>query len=155
MMRWSDQMQRAVFLDRDGTITETDGYFSKIGELKIVSGLAGAIKKLNKKFLVVLITNQPIVARGLCTEEDVRKLHDEIIADLAKQGARIDAVYFCPHHPEQHHDVPEHAKKYRVRCECRKPAAGMIHQAAKDMDIDIASSFFVGDSTRDMKAAHN
>ncbi len=148
-------MRRAVFLDRDGTITESDGYFSKFNEIKLISGLVDAIRKLNEKFLVILITNQPIVARGLCSEEDVRAMHDEIIAELAKQGARIDAVYFCPHHPEQHNDVPEHAKKYRVHCDCRKPAAGMIHQAAKDLDIDIANSFFVGDSTRDMKAAES
>src|SRR3989338_11698382 len=136
---------RAVFLDRDGTMTKSDGYFYKHDQLDMIENLAGAIKVLNKNFLVIIITNQPVVARGLCTEEDVRKVHDKIISDLQKEGAKVDGVYFCPHHPEQHADVPEHAKKYRIKCDCRKPGIGLIKQATQDFNIDISGSFFVGD----------
>lgn len=148
-------MDRAVFLDRDGTITKSDGYVCRREQLDMVGGLAGAIKLLNRDFLVIIITNQPVVARGLCTEEDVKQLHDEIVGNLAREGARVDAVYFCPHHPDMHGDVPEHARKYRIDCGCRKPKTGMLEQAARDFDIDVRNSFFIGDSTRDIQTAKN
>ena len=146
---------RAVFLDRDGTVTKSDGYFYKYEQLELLEGLVDAIKVLNKNFLVIIITNQPVVARGLCTEEDVKRLHNDLIEVMKKNGAKIDAIYFCPHHPEQHDDVPEHAKKYRMVCSCRKPRTGMIEKAAKDFDIDVSKSFFIGDSTRDIQTAKN
>ncbi|MBS3051230.1 MAG: HAD-IIIA family hydrolase [Candidatus Aenigmarchaeota archaeon] len=148
-------MKRAVFLDRDGTITKSDGYFSSYEKIELLGNLSGAIKLLNRDFLVIIITNQPVVARGMCTEEDVRKTHGKIIKDLEKQGARIDGVYFCPHHPEHHDDVPEHARKYRVQCKCRKPETELIEQAVEDFGIDVRNSFFIGDSTRDIKTAKN
>ncbi len=148
-------MRRAVFLDRDGTITKSDGYFYKHEQLEFIDNLAASIKILNKNFLVILITNQPVVARGLCTEEDVKRLHDELVEDMRKKGAKIDAIYFCPHHPEQHSDVPEHAKKYRVKCDCRKPGTALIEHAIKDFDIEISKSFFIGDTTRDVQTAKN
>ena len=148
-------MKRAVFLDRDGTITKDDNYFSSYDQIRFVDGLAESIRILNGNFLVILITNQPVVARGLCSEDDVKAMNDRIIEELDKQGARIDGAYFCPHHPEQHDDVPEHAKKYRVECSCRKPGIAMIEQAAKDFGVDVGNSFFIGDSTRDVQAAKN
>lgn len=146
-------MRRAVFIDRDGTITKNDGYFRRYDEIELVDNLHEALKILNKDFLVIMVTNQPVVARGFCSEQDVKGIHDKIIKDVEEKGAKIDAVYFCPHHPEQHEDVPEHAKKYRVHCNCRKPATGMVEQAAKDFDIDVRNSFFIGDSTRDIQTA--
>lgn len=148
-------MKRAVFLDRDGTITKSDGYFYKHEQLEFLDDLADAIKILNKNFLVILITNQPVVARGLCTEEDVKKIHNELVEDMRKQGAKIDAVYFCPHHPERYTDVPEYAKKYRIECSCRKPGTALVEDAIKDFDIDIDKSFFIGDTTRDIQTAKN
>lgn len=148
-------MKRAVFLDRDGTITKSDGYSYKKEQLDLVDGLADAIKMLNRNFLVIVITNQPVVARGLCSEEDVKRMHDDIVHGLSKDGARIDAVYFCPHHPEMHEDVSERAKPYRIKCKCRKPETGLVEQAVKDFDIDINNSFFVGDSTGDIQTAKN
>lgn len=146
---------RAVFLDRDGTITKSDGYFCRHEQIELADDLADAIKILNKNFLVIIVTNQPVVARGLCSEEDVRGMHARIVSEMKAKGARIDGVYFCPHHPEQHEDVPEHAKAYRIKCNCRKPATGLIEQAAGDFGIDVGRSFFIGDSTRDVQTAKN
>src|SRR3989338_4608046 len=146
---------KAVFLDRDGVLTRKSDYFSSFNQLNLEDNISEAIKILNKNFLVIIITNQPVVARGLCTEDDVRKMHDKIVGDMKKEGAKVDGVYFCPHHPEQHADVPEHAKKYRIKCDCRKPGIGLIKQATQDFNIDISVSFFVGDSTRDILAAKN
>ena len=146
---------RAVFIDRDGTITEEDGLFYRYEQIRINKNAAEAIKILNKSFLVIMITNQPVVARGLCSEDDVREINSRIAKELEKQGARIDGVYFCPHHPEQHADVPEHARKYRIACKCRKPRTGMIEKAAGDFKIDVGLSFFIGDGTIDMETAKN
>ncbi len=147
---------RAVFLDRDGTITKSTDLITKIEDLELEEGAAEGIKLMNDLGLkVIVITNQPQVARGLCTEEDVHAINNEMINKLKKQGAIVDAVYFCPHHPEHHPDVPEHARKYRIDCRCRKPGTGLIEQAAKDFAISIENSFFIGDSTRDVKAGEN
>jgi len=149
-------LMRAVFIDRDGTITqEGDGLFYRYDQIKISRNAAEAIKILNKSFLVIMITNQPVVARGLCSEEDVMEINSRVAKELEKQWARIDGVYFCPHHPEQHADVPEHARKYRIACECRKPKIGMIEQAAKDFSIEVGRSFFIGDQSTDMETAKN
>ncbi|MBI4167754.1 MAG: HAD-IIIA family hydrolase [Candidatus Aenigmarchaeota archaeon] len=148
-------MNRAVFLDRDGTITKSDGYFYRHEQVDPIDNLADSIKILNKNFLVIIITNQPVVARGLCSEDDVNRIHDKLVGDLKNEGAKIDAVYFCPHHPEQHEDVPDHAKKYRIECNCRKPKTGLVEKAAKDFSIDLSGSFFIGDSTRDVQTAKN
>lgn len=148
-------MMRAVFIDRDGTITQDDGYFYRYDQIRINKNAAKAIKILNRSFLVIIITNQPVVARGLCSEEDVGEINSRIAKELEKEGAKIDGIYFCPHHPEQHPDVPMHARKYRIECECRKPKTGMIEQAAKDFRIDISRSFFIGDGTIDMETAKN
>ncbi len=146
---------RAVFLDRDGTITEDDDYVHSCDQIRISKNAAEAIRILNRSFLVILITNQSVIARGLCSEEDVKKINELIIKELRKEGAKIDGAYFCPHHPEQHEDVPPHARKYRVDCECRKPKTGMVEQAARDLGIDVSRSFFIGDSTTDVETAKN
>jgi len=149
-------LMRAVFIDRDGTMTEEgDGLFYSYDQIKINRNTAKAIKILNRNFLVIMITNQPVVARGLCSEDDVREINSRIAKELEKEGAKIDGIYFCPHHPEQHDDVPMHARKYRIECECRKPKTGMVEQAARDFGIDVGRSFFIGDQSADIETAKN
>lgn len=147
----------AVFLDRDGVVNEARGFVAKPEDVRLIENAAQGIELLNSLGLkVIVVTNQPQVARGLCTEEDVNQINRKIQADLEKQGAHIDAFYYCPHHPETHHkDVPDHARKYRVVCKCRKPETGMIEQAANDYDIDVKNSFVVGDRTVDIQAGKN
>ncbi|GEM_PF-125651 len=144
---------RAVFLDRDGVICRDD-YVSSVEKFQLLPGAAKAISILNTLGVpIIVVTNQPVVARGQCTEQDVEKIHDGMVGQLEKQGARIDAIYFCPHHPEQRSDIPDWAKKYRVGCLCRKPKPGMLLKAAEDWNIDLSKSWMVGDHERDMKAA--
>ncbi len=149
-------MSLAVFLDRDGVINEADGFVIKPEEIKIIPGASDGIKLLNSlNMKVIVITNQPQVARGLCSEEDIQCINKKIQEELLKDGAKIDAFYYCPHHPETHHkDIPKHAVKYRVDCECRKPKIGMLLEAAKEFEIDLSNSFVIGDRTVDIKSGH-
>ena len=141
--------QKAVFLDRDGTIIKQVELLHKASEVKLLPGAAMAIQAINKMgFLTVVITNQPVVARGISTTEEVDQIHALLIGRLGKSNAKIDAVYFCPHHPEAT------IKRYRLRCKCRKPEIGMILEAAKRYGINLKKSFMVGDSTRDTQAGN-
>lgn len=138
---------KAVFLDRDGTINREVDVLRRLSQLKIFPKVAEAIQKLNKAgFLVVVITNQAVVARGWLTEKEIDKIHAVLIKRLAKNGAKIDAVYYCPHHPNAN------LKKYRLLCSCRKPKPGMILKAIKKYHIDRKKSFMIGDTTRDILA---
>ena len=138
---------KAVFLDRDGTINVEVDILRRLDQLKILPGAARAIKKLNRLgFLVVVITNQSVVARGWMTEKEVDQVHAVLIRRLSKHSARIDAVYFCPHH--QNADL----KRYRIKCRCRKPNVGMIMRAVRRFNIDRGQSFMVGDATVDILA---
>lgn len=141
---------RAVFLDRDGTINRKAGklgVLKDVRELRVFPGAVKAIKQLNKSgFLVVVITNQVVIARGWRTEKELDQIHAVLIKRLAKKGAKIDAIYYCPHHPEAT------LKRYRLRCSCRKPNIGMITKAAKKFGINLRRSFLVGDTTRDILA---
>lgn len=139
----------AVFIDRDGTINIDVNNLSKIKDLKIIPRIPEAIALLNKfRIPAIVITNQPIIARGILTEKDVEKIHQEIGRKIDEIGAEIDSFYFCPHHPEA--DL----KKYRVTCICRKPGIGMYQQAARDFEIDVTKSYVVGDSFRDIEAGN-
>jgi len=138
----------AAFLDRDGVLNLDHGYVHRIDELDIVPGAGEAVRLLNDAgYLVVVVTNQSGVARGLYGEDDVRRFNDELAARLAAQGARIDAFYYCPHHPEAL------VARYRVACDCRKPKPGLLAQAARDFDIDRGKSFLIGDRDGDSEAA--
>ncbi len=140
---------KAVFLDRDGTINKEVNLLRNLKQLKILPKAAEAIRKINQLgFLVVVITNQAVVARGWLTEKGVDEIHAVLIKRLAKKGAKIDAIYYCPHHPEANF------KKYRVKCRCRKPNLGMILKAAKKFKINFKKSFMVGDHTRDILTGH-
>lgn len=136
---------KAIFLDRDGTINREADNLWNIKQLRILPGAARAIRELNKLgFLTVVITNQPVVARGWLDEKGVDRIHAVLVKRLGRKGAKIDAIYYCPHHPDSK------IKRYGLQCRCRKPNIGMIVSAVKDLNIDLRRSFMVGDSTRDM-----
>jgi D-glycero-D-manno-heptose 1,7-bisphosphate phosphatase len=143
----SDQRRRAVFLDRDGTMNEEAGYLNRLDRLVLFPYTAVAVRLLNARgFLVVVITNQGGIARGLLTDDFVADAHRHIAERLAAEGARIDAFYYCPHHPLC---VVE---ALRQPCECRKPQPGMFRRAAADLGIDLSLSFVVGDRWHDLEA---
>ncbi len=136
-----------MFLDRDGVINREVGILSSVRQLNILPGAAAAIRSLNRMgFLVIIVTNQPVIARGLISEPELDAIHAIMIRRLARRGASIDAIYYCPHHPEA--DV----RKYRVRCRCRKPRIGLIMRAAKEHGIALDESFLIGDRTVDVMA---
>ena len=150
-------MNKAVFLDRDGVINEEAGYITSAEQLKIIDSVPEAIQILNEEgFKVIVVTNQPQVARGLCSEEDIKNLHERLSDKLMATGAKIDAFYFCPHHPEKDHpDIPGEALRYRIHCSCRKPETFLFKKAAEDFDIDLKNSFLIGDRSVDVKAGEN
>lgn len=136
----------AVFLDRDGTISEEVGYVNHLSRLRLFPWTAEAIGKLNRAgFPVIVVTNQSGVGQGYFPELLVQEVHAKIQAELEPQGACIDAFYYCPHHPNAR------LSAYRVECRCRKPDTGMLEQAARDFNLDLSTSFMVGDSTRDVE----
>jgi len=138
----------AVFLDRDGVINEEVGYLDTLDKLKIIPAAYQAIKLINKSGMkTVVITNQAGVARGLFTEEFVKKTNHHLKSILSKQQAYIDNFYYCPHHPT------EGVEPYRKICDCRKPAPGMLVQAARDLNIDLTKSYLIGDRYNDIEAA--
>lgn len=137
----------AVFLDRDGTLTSEGEWVTESAELELLPFAAEAIAKLSRAgFAVVLATNQSAVARGLIREEELAEIHAHLERELARGGARLDGVYSCPHHPT------EGSAPYRRDCECRKPKPGMLLAAARDLGLDLARSWVVGDAERDLAA---
>lgn len=137
-----------AFLDRDGVLNVDSGYVHKPDELEWIDDAPAAVRLLNEAgFVVVVVTNQSGVARGIYDEATVRRLHEHMQRVLAERGARIDAFYYCPHHPDGK------VAQYALRCNCRKPGTGMLDQAAKDWPVDRARSFLIGDKDVDMQAA--
>jgi len=140
-------MNKAVFLDRDGTINVEKNYVHKIKDFEFLRGAVEGIKILNEHdFKVIVITNQSGIGRGYYEIKDVKKLHDFINVELNKHHAHIDAFYYCPHHPA------EARGKYKITCKCRKPEAGLLEIAIKDFDLDRKKSFMVGDQKIDVEA---
>jgi D,D-heptose 1,7-bisphosphate phosphatase len=143
--------QRAVFLDRDGTINTFNGFITKPEDFHLIEGVAGAIKVINNSgFLAVVITNQPIIARGECSIEELNRIHEKMESDLGREGAYIDALFYCPHHPDK--GFPGERPEYKIECECRKPKPGMFLKAASMFNIDLTASWMVGDDVRDILA---
>jgi D-glycero-D-manno-heptose 1,7-bisphosphate phosphatase len=141
---------RAVFLDRDGTICEEVGYLSTIEKMRLLPRAGAAIKRLNEGgFKTIVITNQSGVARGFFTESRLEEVHRELRRQLGEQGATLDGIYYCPHHPAEG-DPP-----YLKECTCRKPLPGLLFQAAADFGLDLKTSFMVGDHSSDVACGHN
>lgn len=139
--------RRAVFLDRDGTINVEKDYLHRIEDFELIPGVPEAIRKLKAAgFLVIVVTNQSGVARGYYDEPAVALLHAHLQELLERQGTRIDDFYLCPHHPT------EGVGRYRIACDCRKGAPGMLLQAARDHGLDLERSFIVGDKLADIEA---
>lgn len=142
------KLRPAVFLDRDGTINEQMGYINHISRFHLLPGVAKAIRLLNDNNIpVVVVSNQSGLARGYFPEELLDEVHARMNELLAREGAAIDGLYVCPHHPEAKQE------KYRRECDCRKPKTGMLLQAAKELNLDLAGSFLVGDRWSDLKCA--
>ena len=140
-------MNKAFFLDRDGTINIDKGYVHTPEEFEFIEGVIDAIKAMNDAgYLVIVITNQAGIARGYYTVEEMHALHKYINEELEKFDAKIDAFYYCPHHPV--HGIGE----LKTECDCRKPNAGMLRQAISDFDIDVSISYLIGDKPWDVEA---
>ncbi len=140
----------AVFIDRDGTISEEVGYVNHPSRFRVFPYSAEAIRILNDAgWLAIVITNQAGVARGYFSEDVIHKIHDRLTSDLQDGAAKLDAIYYCAHHPSVG-DPP-----YRLDCDCRKPKPGLIQQAAKDFEIDLAASWMTGDRYSDVELARN
>jgi D-glycero-D-manno-heptose 1,7-bisphosphate phosphatase len=138
-----------VFLDRDDTIIRDKGYLNDPEQVEILPGTGDAIRVLNQVGIpVIIVTNQSGIARGLLDEDTLEAIHARLLADLSIQGSRIDAIYYCPHHPE---GVRE---EYRVSCSCRKPEPGLLHKAAKDFGLDLGRCYMVGDKPIDIETIH-
>jgi histidinol-phosphate phosphatase family protein len=141
----------AVLLDRDGTVNEDVGPLSRLDQIRLLAGAPSAIARLNEAGLTVVVTtNQAVVARGLCSDKQVAAIHARISEELSSEGAFLDAIFYCPHHPETHHE--EGVAELRVACECRKPEPGMLQRSASLLGFDLSRSFFVGDTTSDVEA---
>ena len=146
--------QKAIFLDRDGTINKMVGFVTKPEQFELIEGAAEAIKAINKSgYLAIVVTNQPVIARGDCTFEELQTIHDKMETELGKIGAFVDAIYVCPHHTDKGFEGER--PEYKCNCDCRKPKPGLLLQAAKDFNIDLFESYMIGDSHRDMEAGEN
>ena len=143
--------QKAIFLDRDGTINKYVGFLRDINEFELIDGVSKAIKMINQSgYLAIVVTNQPVIARGEVSWEELHEIHKKMETLLGKDGAYIDGMYICPHHPDKGFEGER--PEYKFDCDCRKPKPGLFLQAAKDFNIDLSKSYMIGDSTRDVEA---
>ena len=143
--------QKAVFLDRDGTINKYVGFLRDINDFELIDGVAEAVAKINAcGYLAIVVTNQPVIARGEVTVPQLQEFHDKMETLLGAKGAYLDGLYYCPHHPHKGYEgeVPE----LKIECDCRKPKPGMLLKAAEDFNIDLQNSWMVGDRENDIKA---
>ena len=143
--------QRAIFLDRDGTINVYKGFLRKAEDFELLPGIAQAVRAINASgYLAIVVTNQPVIARGEVTWEELSAIHNKMETELGRDGAYLDAIYFCPHHPHRGYEgeIPE----LKIDCSCRKPKPGMLLSAAGQLNIDLENSYMLGDSETDIKA---
>ena len=146
--------QKAIFLDRDGTINKYVGFLRKIDQFDLIEGAAEAIKLINSSgYLAIVITNQPVIARGEVTVPELDLIHQKMETLLGAEGAYLDGLYYCPHHPDKgfEGEIPE----LKFDCDCRKPKPGLLLRAATDFNIDLSSSWMIGDGKNDVLAGQN
>lgn len=143
--------QKAIFLDRDGTINKYVGFLRNIDDFELIDGVAEAIKKINSSgYLAIVVTNQPVIARGEVTFNQLDEIHNKMETLLGNEGAYLDAIYFCPHHP--HKGYEGEISELKFDCDCRKPKPGMLLKAAEDFNIDLSQSWMIGDDDNDALA---
>jgi len=146
--------QKAIFLDRDGTINKYVGYLRNLDDFELIEGVSEAIKLINQSgYLAIVVTNQPVIARGEVLWEELVVIHKKMATLLGKNGAYIDGIYICPHHPDKGFDGE--LLDYKIDCDCRKPKPGLLLQAANDFNICLSESYMIGDSHRDIEAGEN
>lgn len=146
--------QKAIFLDRDGTINKYVGFLRNIDDFELIDGVAEAIRKINESgYLAIVVTNQPVIARGEVSFEELEEIHNKMETLLGKEGAYLDAIYYCPHHP--HKGYEGERPELKIDCDCRKPKPGMLLKAAADFNIDLSRSWMVGDGENDIQAGIN
>lgn len=146
--------QKVIFLDRDGTINKYVGFLRNIDDFELIEGVTDAIKLINQSgYLAIVVTNQPVIARGEVSWEELNEIHKKMATLLGKDGAYIDGIYICPHHPDKGFEGER--PEYKIDCDCRKPKPGLLLQAAKDFNIDLSASYMIGDSHRDVEAGEN
>ena len=146
--------QKAIFLDRDGTINKYVGFLRNIDDFELLDGVSEAIRMINEKgYLAIVVTNQPVIARGEVSVDELNEIHNKMETLLGQKGAYLDAIYYCPHHP--HKGYEGEILELKRNCNCRKPKPGMLLSAAKDFNIDLSQSWMVGDGENDIKAGIN
>lgn len=146
--------QKAIFLDRDGTINKYIGFLRNIKDFELLPGVAEAVKKINESgYLAIVVTNQPVIARGEVTKQELEEIHKKMETLLGRQGAYVDDIYVCPHHPDK--GFKGEVKALKINCECRKPKPGMLLAAAQKYNIDLKSSWMIGDSESDILAGQS
>lgn len=146
--------QKAIFLDRDGTINKYVGFLRNIDDFELIPGAADAVKKINKSgYLAIIVTNQPVIARGEVSIEELEEIHKKLETLLGETGAYIDDIFYCPHHPDRGFEGER--PEYKMECECRKPKPGLILKAAEKYNISLEDSWMIGDSESDIQAGLN
>jgi len=146
--------QKCIFLDRDGTINRLDGFLNDIDHFKLIDSVSQAIHLINRSsHLCIVVTNQPVIARGECTFEQLQDIHNKMEVLLGDEGAYVDGIFFCPHHPDS--GYPGEVKELKFSCDCRKPNIGMLTAASDQYNIDFHCSWFIGDSTVDIQTGKN
>jgi D,D-heptose 1,7-bisphosphate phosphatase len=144
----------AVFLDRDGTLNVEVNRLRSVDQFELIPGAADAVRSLNRAgFLTVVVTNQAVIARGDCSEADLEQIHDKLESLLGEHDAYLDAIYYCPHHPDC--GSPGERAELKIECDCRKPGTAMIERAASDFPILMKDSWMIGDTTVDLQTAQN
>ena len=146
--------QKAIFLDRDGTINKYVGFLTDINEFELLDGVADAIQMINESgYLAIVVTNQPVIARGEVSVGELQEIHNKMETLLGQSGAYIDDIFYCPHHP--HKGYEGERPEYKIECECRKPKPGMLFAAAEKNNIDLRESWMIGDGENDIEAGRN
>ncbi|MDL2302299.1 HAD-IIIA family hydrolase [Lachnospiraceae bacterium OttesenSCG-928-D06] len=146
--------QKCIFLDRDGTINRHIGFLNHPSQVELENNVTAAIKKINESgFLAIIVSNQPVLARGECTFEEMDRIHKRLYTLLGNEGAYVDALYYCPHHPDK--GFPGEVIELKQECKCRKPNTGMVEKAVKEFNIDLEQSWIIGDTTLDIQMGKN